>query len=64
MENGCRSIAFPSISTGVYHFPLEDAAQIAVATAKQFVAEHPDALDVVKWVLFDVHTLAAYEAAL
>ena len=64
VENGCRSIAFPSISTGVYHFPLEDAAQIAVATAKQFVAEHPDALDVVKWVLFDAHTLAAYEAAL
>ena len=64
VENGCRSIAFPSISTGVYHFPLEDAAQIAVATAKQFVAEHPDVLDVVKWVLFDARTLAAYEAAL
>ena len=64
VENGCRSIAFPSISTGVYHFPLEDAAQIAVSTAKQFVAEHPDALDVVKWVLFDTRTLAAYEKAL
>ena len=64
MENGCRSIAFPSISTGVYHFPLEDAAQIAVTTAKQFVAEHPGALDVVKWVLFDARTLAAYQKAL
>jgi O-acetyl-ADP-ribose deacetylase (regulator of RNase III) len=64
VENGCRSIAFPSISTGVYHFPLEDAAQIAVSTAKQFVAEHPDALDVVNWVLFDTRTLAAYEKAL
>ena len=64
VENGCRSIAFPSISTGVYHFPLEDAAQIAVSTAKQFVAEHPDALDTVKWVLFDARTLAAYQNAL
>ena len=64
VENGCRSIAFPSISTGVYHFPLEDAARIAVSTAKQFVAEHPDALDTVKWVLFDARTLAANQNAL
>ena len=60
-ENGCRSIAFPSISTGVYHFPLEEAAEIAVGTARQFAAEHPDSLDVIKWVLFDARTLAAYE---
>ena len=64
VENGCRSIAFPSISTGVYHFPLEEAARIAVATAKQFVSEHPDSLDTVKWVLFDERTLTAYEKAL
>ena len=60
-ENGCRSIAFPSISTGVYHFPLEEAAEIAVGTARQFAAEHPDSLDMIKWVLFDARTLAAYE---
>ena len=60
-ENGCRSIAFPSISTGVYHFPLDEAAAIAVQTARQFVREHPDSLDVIKWVLFDARTLAAYE---
>ena len=64
VEYGCRSIAFPSISTGVYHFPLEEAARIAVATAKQFVSEHPDSLDTVKWVLFDERTLTAYEKAL
>ena len=34
------------------------------STAKQFVAEHPDALDTVKWVLFDARTLAAYQNAL
>ena len=34
---------------------------IAVQTARQFVKEHPDSLDVIKWVLFDARTLAAYE---
>ncbi len=61
LENGIRSIAFPSISTGIYHFPLEDAARIAVGTAKRFVAMHPGKMDVIKWVLFDDKTLQAYE---
>ena len=64
VENGIRSIAFPSISTGIYHFPLEEAAKIAVSTAKRFVAEHPDKFDVIKWVLFDDKTLAVYEGEL
>ena len=59
-ENGIRSIAFPSIATGIYRFPLNEAAQIAVNTAKAFTAEHPGALDVIKWVLFDDMTLDAY----
>ena len=59
-EHGIRSIAFPSISTGVYHFPLKQAAEIAVSTAKYFVSENPEALDVIKWVLFDENTLRAY----
>ncbi len=61
-ERGIRSIAFPSISTGVYHFPLRQAAEIAVSTAKYFVTENPDALDVIKWILFDEKTLNAYAA--
>ena len=61
MENGIRSIAFPSISTGIYHFPLEDAAKIAVGTAKRFVTDYPDKFDVIKWVLFDDKTLEVYE---
>ena len=64
VENGIRTIAFPSISTGVYHFPLEQAAEIAVRTARDFAAEHPDALDLVLWVLFDDRALNAYERAL
>ena len=61
MENGIRSIAFPSISTGIYHFPLEDAAKIAVGTARRFIADHPGNFDVIKWVLFDDKTLEVYE---
>ena len=64
VEHGVRSIAFPSIATGVYHFPLEQAAQIAVQTVRQFVREHPDDLDLIKWVLFDEKTKQAYDDAL
>lgn len=40
VENGIESIAFPSISTGVYHFPIERACEIAVKTVKNFVDEN------------------------
>ncbi len=36
-ENGCKSIAFPCISTGVYGYPIEDAAKIAVREAEEFL---------------------------
>ncbi len=64
VKNGIRSIAFPSIATGIYCFPLEEAAKIAVSTAKQFVVEHPGELDVIKWVLFDDQTLEVYKKEL
>ena len=63
-ENGIRTIAFPSISTGVYHFPLEEAAEIAVKTAAEFVKANPEKLDEVKWVLFDDRTFRAYQNAI
>ena len=62
MEYGIRSVAFPSISTGVYHFPLQDAAEIAVWTAREFVTQNPEALDTIKWVLFDSGTFEVYRA--
>lgn len=64
VKNGIRSIAFPSISTGIYLFPLKEAAQIAVSTAKKFVADHPGEVDVIKWVLFDDETFRVYEREL
>ena len=62
VNKGIRSIAFPSISTGIYRFPLNQASEIAVRTAMQFVQDHPGELDVIKWVLFDDKTLQAYES--
>lgn len=64
MEKGIRTIAFPSISTGVYSYPVEQAAEIAVHTVVDFVDAHPDALDEIVWVLFDHRTKDAYDGAL
>ena len=61
VENNIRTIAFPSISTGIYRFPVERAAKIAVATVKAFLQENPDKIDEVLWVLFDEKTESVYE---
>ena len=62
MDNGIRSIAFPSISTGAYSFPVVLAAKIAVRTVARFLHENPDSFDLVEWVLFDTQTESVYEA--
>lgn len=61
MENGIRTIAFPSIATGVYRFPVDLAAKIAVSTVAKFFEEHEEQFDLVEWVLFDEKTASAYE---
>ena len=61
MENDIRTIAFPSISTGVYCFPVERAAKIAVDTVHRFLQENPDSFDLVEWVLFNDQAASAYE---
>lgn len=61
-ENGCQSVAFPSISTGVYHFPLEQAAEIACATIRQTLAECPG-IQTVYVVCFNQQTLDAFRRA-
>lgn len=48
MDNGIRSIAFPSISTGIYSFPVELAAKIAVHTVNRFLQDNPDCFDLVE----------------
>ena len=60
-ENGIKSIAFPSISTGVYDFPVDLAAKIAVGTVKRFLDANPGTVEIVEWVLFDDRTYSYYE---
>jgi O-acetyl-ADP-ribose deacetylase (regulator of RNase III) len=62
-ENGLKSVAFPSISTGAYGYPLSEAAPIALKTVADFLKKHPE-IELVRFVLFDAKTLAAYEEAL
>ena len=52
LKNGIRSVAFCSISTGVFRFPKERACEIAVDTVSRWLAEHPGAMD---RVIFNVH---------
>ena len=61
MNNGIRTIAFPSISTGIYHFPVELAAKIAVHTVARFLDENKGKFDLVEWVLFDENTEKIYK---
>ena len=61
LEHGIRSIAFPSISTGVYCFPVELAAKIAVKTVSRFLDNNPDSFEFVEWVLFDNETYRIYK---
>ena len=59
--NGCKTVAFPSISTGVYRFPLEQAAEIAVRTILAY-GEGKTGIETVTMVCFDERTMAAYSA--
>jgi O-acetyl-ADP-ribose deacetylase (regulator of RNase III) len=62
-EEGCRSVAFPSISTGVYGYPVAEAARVARATVDEWVARRPDAFDSIAFVLFSDDTLRAFQEA-
>ncbi|MGN0294422.1 MAG: O-acetyl-ADP-ribose deacetylase [Lachnospiraceae bacterium] len=63
-ENGIRTIAFPSISTGVFSYPVQKAAQTAVKAVREYVKENPEAFDEILWVLFDERTKKAYDEAI
>lgn len=62
LEHGIRTIAFPSISTGVYSFPVELAAKIAVKTVSRFLEDNENSFALVEWVLFDSKTESVYKA--
>ena len=62
-EYGCKSVDFPSISTGVYRFPLDKAANIAIGTIADFLKTAPE-IERVRMVCFDEGTKAHYDRAL
>ncbi len=62
-ENKCQSIAFPNISTGVYGFPKQEAASIAVKAVKTFLKQHSLPLEVY-FVCFDQENYSIYEKLL
>ncbi len=61
--HGCRGVAFPSLSTGAYHYPLDQAARIAISTAIEFLGEH-EMPKLVRFVLFGPGAYGAFAAAL
>ena len=59
VEYGCKSVAFPAISTGVYGYPLDLASEVALTEIRQFLFNLSDAI-LVRCVLFNEGTLGAY----
>jgi O-acetyl-ADP-ribose deacetylase (regulator of RNase III) len=62
-EHNITSIAFPSISTGVYGYPVEEASRIALSTVIDYLEKRQD-IKLVRFVLFDSRTYQTYTAAL
>lgn len=62
-EHGLESIAFPAISTGVYGYPMDQAADIALRTVRAYVLEHPQ-IELVRFVLFGRPAFDTYREAL
>jgi len=62
-ELGCASVAFPAISTGVFGYPVELAAPVALDATAQALADHPQ-IELVRFVLYDEHSYRIFERAL
>jgi O-acetyl-ADP-ribose deacetylase (regulator of RNase III) len=64
VKNNIQTIAFPNISTGIYHFPKDKAAAIAVNTTDTFLKANPDSIITIIFVCFDSENYGLYEALL
>jgi O-acetyl-ADP-ribose deacetylase (regulator of RNase III) len=62
-QHKIESIAFPSISTGIYGYPVEEASRIALKTVMNYLEEHPE-MKLVRFVLFDSKTFEVYKNSL
>jgi len=63
VENACPSIAFPAISTGVYGYPMDLAAERSLSAVRAFLLEHQQP-ELVRFVLFDGGSFGAFARAL
>ena len=64
MDEGARTVAFPSISTGAYGYPIREAAVIALGEILRTICEAPEAFDEIRVVLFSAGDYEVYRAAL
>ncbi|MBI3912659.1 MAG: O-acetyl-ADP-ribose deacetylase [Chloroflexi bacterium] len=62
-QNHCASVALPAISTGIFGYPLEDAARLALRTIIDYVSEHSE-IKAVRYVLYDARALQVHERVL
>ncbi len=63
-EKALRSVAFPSVSTGIFGYPVREAARVALGAVAAFLAEETGGPQRIRFVLFDGETYRAYEEAL
>lgn len=59
-ENGIRTVAFSSISTGAYGYPPDQASKVAVSTVAEYLGNYPGSFDLVMWVLYSDGILQIY----
>jgi O-acetyl-ADP-ribose deacetylase (regulator of RNase III) len=62
--NNARVLAFPNISTGVYHFPKDEAATIAIDAVRAFTTKHAQAFDKIIFACFDEENYTRYSELL
>lgn len=63
-ENNIKTIAFPCISTGIYKFPKERAAKIAIDTVKSFIEKYPTSFESITFVVFSDDDFDIYKTIL
>lgn len=63
VSHDCKSIAFPSISTGAYGYPIKEASLIALKAIQDFVTKNPGRIELVEIVTFSDHDYRTYRWA-
>lgn len=64
VENGLKTVAFPNISTGIYGYPKEEAADVAIRAVRDFLSENQGVLEEIRFVCFDEENFELYSERL